>query len=373
MTVAEDRRLMDAALGLARRRVGCVGARPAVGAVIAVGGRIIGRGATGPGGRPHAETVALDQAYERYGKDAVRGATAYVTLEPCAHHGRTPPCADALVSAGIGRVVAPMEDPDPRVSGRGFAALRRAGVAVEVGLGEREAREVNRGFLSRITRARPWVTLKLAVTLDGRIATASGESRWITGPEARRRVHLMRLRSDAVLIGSGTARADDPMLDVRGFGPSAEQPIRVVADSGLSLSPESRLVASATDIPLVLLHRPNGDPGRRDALAARNVRMIEVANGGGSTPVAMDPAMALLAEEGINSLLCEGGGRLASSLLDAGLVDELAVFSAGKVLGAEGAPAVGALPAVALAYAPRFRLASVEAVGGDSLSLWRRF
>lgn len=371
MGPVEDRRLMQAALALARRRVGRVGARPAVGAIIAAGGRVLGRGATGPGGRPHGEAVALEQARARFGPGAIRGATAYVTLEPCAHHGRTPPCVEALIAAGIGRLVAPMEDPDPRVSGRGFEMLRAAGIAVETGLCEAAAREVNRGFLSRTRRGRPWLTLKLATTLDGRIATAAGESRWITGPAARARVHLMRLRADAVLIGAGTAAADDPMLDVRGYGEAADQPVRVVADSGANLDPDGRLAASARAQPVLLLHLAHAPEARRVALAARGVRLIEVPPGADGRPD-LEAALGLLAGEGLNGVLCEGGGTLAAALLARGLVDEIALFSAGRVLGGDAVPAVGALGLAALADAPAFALVGHERIGADMLSLWRR-
>ncbi len=223
MSAQDDPRHMAHALGLARRGLGRVWPNPAVGCVLVKGSRVLGRGFTQPGGRPHAETVALAAAGE-----GARGATAYVTLEPCAHHGRTPPCAGALAAAGVARVVTAIEDPDPRVSGRGHAMLRAAGIAVTEGVLAEEARALQRGFLSRVVRGRPMVTLKLAASLDGRIATAAGESRWITGPGARARVHAMRAMHDAVMVGAGTARADDPMLTVRGLGVD-HQPVRVVA------------------------------------------------------------------------------------------------------------------------------------------------
>ncbi|TFG89253.1 MAG: bifunctional diaminohydroxyphosphoribosylaminopyrimidine deaminase/5-amino-6-(5-phosphoribosylamino)uracil reductase RibD, partial [Hyphomicrobiales bacterium] len=257
---------MRMALTLAARSLGRVAPNPAVGAVLVRDGRVLGRGATADGGRPHAEAVALEQARERFGAGALRAATAYVTLEPCAHHGHTPPCSDALIEAGIARLVCPLEDPDARVSGRGFAALATAGVVVETGLMAAEARRLNAGFLSCVERRRPHLTLKLATTLDGRIATRQGESRWITGSRARTWVHLMRAQADAVLIGAGTARADDPMLDVRGLGPRVVQPVRIVADGGLSLPLTGRLVASAGEIPVRVLHRPGAPAERRAAL-----------------------------------------------------------------------------------------------------------
>ena len=217
-----DLRHMDHALRLARRGLGNVWPNPAVGCVIVADGRIAGRGWTQPGGRPHAERMALDMA-----GPAARGATAYVTLEPCAHHGRTPPCAEGLIRAGVARVVTALTDPDPRVAGRGHAMLRAEGIEVTEGVRAEAAAALQRGFLSRVTLGRPMVTLKLATSFDGRIATATGESRWITGGAARRHVHLLRLTHDAVMVGAGTARADRPALNVRGFGP-VRQPVRVV-------------------------------------------------------------------------------------------------------------------------------------------------
>ena len=217
---------MDHALALARRGLGNTWPNPAVGCVLVRDGRVVGRGWTQPGGRPHAEVRALAQAGE-----AARGATAYVTLEPCAHHGKTPPCAEALIRSGVARVVTALTDPDPRVSGRGHAMLRAAGIAVTEGVRESAAREAQRGFLTRVTLGRPMLTLKLATSFDGRIATALGESQWITAPAARRQVHALRLTHDAVMVGGGTARADRPGLNVRGMG-RVRQPVRVVVSSG---------------------------------------------------------------------------------------------------------------------------------------------
>ena len=368
---AADARWMRMALGLAARSLGRVAPNPAVGAVIVHDGRVLGRGATAPGGRPHAEALALDQARARYGPEALQGATAYVSLEPCAHHGRTPPCAEALIAAGITRVVSPIEDPDPRVRGRGFQTLREAGVAVETGLMAEEARRLNAGFLSAHERHRPYVVLKLAATLDGRIATQSGESRWITGPEARRRVHLMRAQADAVLIGAGTARADDPMLDVRDFGADVTQPMRVVADGGLTLPPDGRLAATARRVPVRALHRADAPAERRATLERLGVVTVE-------TPAdetgLLDLAAALsgLAEAGVTRVLCEGGGRLAAGLLAAGLADEVVVFTAGRALGGDGLPAVAALALKHLADAPDFALVQEEPVGQDVMTVWRR-
>ncbi|MEM1383978.1 MAG: bifunctional diaminohydroxyphosphoribosylaminopyrimidine deaminase/5-amino-6-(5-phosphoribosylamino)uracil reductase RibD [Pseudomonadota bacterium] len=365
-----DARWLRAALSLARRRVGSVAPNPAVAALIVRDGRLLGRGITGSGGRPHAETVAIAAATLAFGAETLRGSTLYVTLEPCAHHGLTPPCADAIVSAGISRVVCPLQDPDPRVAGRGFARLREAGVALDTGLLVAEARAVNAGFLSRIERGRPHVTLKLAASLDGRIATASGESRWITGVQSRLRVHAMRAQADAVMVGAGTARADDPMLNVRGCGPDTAQPIRIVLDTTLSLPTGGRLAASAREQPVWALHGAGAAIRSQKALAALGVLPIasELDPEGG---VALAPALAQLAAQGVTRLLCEGGGRLAAGLLRAGLVDELALFSAGTALGGDALSAVGHLGLAALDDAPRLAVVGVEMLGPDTLSLWR--
>jgi diaminohydroxyphosphoribosylaminopyrimidine deaminase / 5-amino-6-(5-phosphoribosylamino)uracil reductase len=362
----DDAGHMRAALGLARRALGRSWPNPAVGCTIVRDGRVIGRGWTQPGGRPHGETVALAQAGA-----AARGATAFVSLEPCAHHGRTPPCANALAEAGVGRVVIPLIDPDPRVAGRGIAALQAGGVRVETGLLAEEAMGLNRGFFARIAAGRPMLTLKLAQSLDGRIATVSGESRWITGSLARREVHLARAQSDAVLIGAGTARADDPMLDVRDIGLEDASPVRVVVTGSLALPLGSRLRESAGRLPLWLCHHCGAEPALRAAWAAAGATLIEV-------PVQPDGRMDLgammlsLGARGLTRVLCEGGGTLAAALIAADLVDEVVTYSAGLVLGAEGTPSVGAIPGGILALAPRFRLEDERRVGGDLRARWTR-
>lgn len=355
---------MAHALALGRRGLGNCWPNPAVGCVIVKGTRVVGRGWTQPGGRPHAEVVALAQAGAR-----ARGATAYVTLEPCSHHGQTPPCADALAAAGVARVVVALTDPDPRVNGRGLARLRAAGIEVVEGVGAAAARADQAGFLARVTAGRPRVTLKLASSFDGRIATASGESRWITGPAARRLVHGERLRHDAVMIGGGTARADDPELTVRDMG-VARQPVRVVLSRGLDLPLPSRLSQSAREVPLWLIHGDRVVAERVAAWEAVGARLfaVPVRNGG------IDPgaALAKLGQAGLTRVFCEGGGSLAAALIGAGLVDELIGFTAGVALGAEGRPALAALGIAALADAPRFTLVEARAVGGDVLHRWRR-
>ncbi len=356
----DDQRWMRLALSLGRRGLGRVWPNPTVGCVLVREGRVIGRGWTQAGGRPHAETVALAAAGQ-----AARGATAYVSLEPCAHHGQTPPCAEALIAAGIVRVVTALEDPDARVAGRGHAMLREAGITVTTGVMEAEARALQAGFLSRVQRGRPLLTLKLATSLDGRIATASGQSQWITGPEARRAVHAMRADHDAVFVGAGTARADDPSLTVRGLG-LAQQPVRIVASRGLDVPADGILGRTAGQVPVWLLHGPRAKG--HAAWAATGARLIEVPEGAGR----LDPAamLAALGAAGLTRVFCEGGGALGAALLQAGLVDRLVVFTGGLALGAEGRPALGALGLDRLADAPRFRLLETRPVGADTMTFW---
>jgi diaminohydroxyphosphoribosylaminopyrimidine deaminase/5-amino-6-(5-phosphoribosylamino)uracil reductase len=361
---ARDAGWMRVALGLARRGLGRVWPNPAVGCVIVADGRVVGRGRTGNGGRPHAEAEALAQAGAR-----ARGATAYVTLEPCAHTGATPPCTEALVASGIARVVVAIEDPDPRVDGRGVEALRAAGIAVEVGCLAAEAVAVNRGFLKRVSAGRPMVTLKLAASIDGRIATGSGESRWITGPRARAEVHLMRAQADAVLVGAGTVRSDDPRLDVRHMGIAGANPVRVVVSGALSLPRDGNLARTAAEIPLWLCHDPEASDDRRRAWTDLGAQLIEIpfqADG----QLDLSAMMQRLGERGLTRVLCEGGARLAAALVEDGLVDEIVSYGAGLVLGSEAIPAVGPLDIAALQLAPRFRLVDVATVGPDMRSRW---
>lgn len=353
---------MSHALALAARGLGRTWPNPAVGCVIVKDGRILGRGWTQPGGRPHAERMALDQAGA-----AAQGATAYVTLEPCAHHGRTPPCAEALSAAGLARVVTALTDPDARVSGRGHAILRASGVQVTEGMLEARAGQLQAGFLKRITEGLPFVTLKLATTLDGRIATASGESRWITGPAARRRVHLMRMTHDAVLTSSATALADDPDLTAREMG-TRHQPLRLLADSTLRTPPDSRLGRSARENPVWVLHGPAAPPPARSAWAATGARLIEVPTDG--PHLNLSAAFRALAAEGLTRILIEAGGQFAAALLRSRLVDELALFQAGCLIGADGIPVLGPLGLSALAEAPRPRLVESAILGPDTLTRW---
>jgi len=365
---------MAAALALARRGLGRVWPNPAVGCVLvqedSQGGVVVGRGWTQPGGRPHAEVEALARA-----GDQARGATAYVTLEPCSHHGQTPPCADALIAAGVARVVVALGDPDPRVSGRGLARLRAAGVRVDEGVGANEARVVTAGFLTRITEGRPLVTVKAATTLDGRIATASGESRWITGPSARALGHRLRATHDAIAVGIGTALADDPMLDCRLAGLEDRSPVRVVIDGALRLPTDGRLVASADRLPVWVLCRtetletPDGQ-ARRDRLEARGTRVMPVARDEAGQ-VDLGDALQALGGAGLTRLLVEGGGRLIGSLLGADLVDHLAWMQAPRLLGDSARPAVAGFGVDRLADCANFAPLDWTSAGPDMV-LWAR-
>lgn len=365
MTVtAADTRWMRQAIAYGARGLGQVWPNPAVGCILVKNGRVLARGRTQPGGRPHAEVDALTRA-----GDAAGGAVAYVSLEPCAHHGQTGPCCDALIAAGVARVVVACEDPDPRTAGQGIARLRQAGLEVVEQVEEARATYVHQGFFKAKTEGLPLVTLKLAASFDGRIATASGESRWITGPLARRRVHMMRAVHDGVLVGGGTLRADDPDLRVRDLGIS-RQPVRIGVTSRLELPREARLVTGVAAGPVWMVHGPDAAPDRVADCMAAGLSLIDVAAGAGG----VDPEAALraLAARGLTRIFCEGGGSLAASLLRAGLVDRLVGFTAGKVLGGDGTPAVAAFGLSALQDAPRFTLADVTQVGDDILHQWVR-
>ncbi|OIQ29892.1 MAG: riboflavin biosynthesis protein RibD [Alphaproteobacteria bacterium MedPE-SWcel] len=355
---------MAMALSLGRRGQGRTWPNPAVGCVIVRSGRIVGRGWTQPGGRPHAEVVALAQA-----GTAAQGATAYVSLEPCAHTGQTPPCAQALIDAGVARVVAAIGDSDPRVSGQGFALLHAAGIPVTTGVRADEAGCDHEGFFLRTEQGRPFVTLKLAASFDGRIATGSGQSKWITGAESRRAVHAMRARHDAVMVGAGTARADDPTLTVRELG-IRDQPARVVVSRHLDLPLMSSLARSAKDVPLFLCHGHSADAERIRAWEGVGATLLPC----GASGTQLDPHDVLqqLGQVGMTRVFCEGGSALAATLLAHDLVDELVGFTAGVAIGAEGLPSIGALGIGALEDAPRFELVETRIIGADILHRWRR-
>jgi diaminohydroxyphosphoribosylaminopyrimidine deaminase/5-amino-6-(5-phosphoribosylamino)uracil reductase len=364
--MSDDLHHMRAALALARRGLGNAWPNPAVGCVLVRHGQVVGRGWTQPGGRPHAETEAIRRAGPKS-----RGATAYVTLEPCSHHGRTPPCCDALQAAGVARVVVAMRDPDPRVNGRGLDRLRAAAIVVEEGLCESEARALNAGFFRRIEAGLPVVTLKLASTLDGRIATATGESRWITGPEARREVHALRARHDAILVGSGTVLVDDPDLTCRIPGMECVPMLRVVADARLRTPATARLVATATTAATCIVTAPGHPPAALAPFIAAGVAVqtVPAAEQGGLDLRAL---LGALARRGVTRVLAEGGAGLAAGLLRAGLVDRLAWFHAPGVMGAEGWPAAEGLRLAALAAMPRFRRVAVRPLGDDVLTEFER-
>jgi len=356
----DDARWMALALRYAHRGLGRVAPNPAVGCVIIKNGRVLAAARTADGGRPHAETVALAKAGV-----AAHGATAYVTLEPCAHIGKTPPCCEALIAAGIKRVVCALQDPDSRVSGLGFAKLRAANVAVDKGVLAAEAFALNAGYLKLRRTGLPWLTLKLATSLDGRIATQSGESRWITGPMARTRLHLMRAQNDAVMVGAGTARADDPMLDVRLQGYGGPLPVRIVISAALNLPRDSRLAKTARFQRVVLLCDETAPAETQSYWRNAGAEVIQC------NTASPDAALRALGALGLTRVLCEGGGHLAASLLRAGLVDRLVLFTAGLALGATGLPAIAALGLASLAEHPRFQMISTENLADDVLSHWQ--
>ncbi len=363
MQQSDDERWMHLALALGARGLGLTWPNPAVGCVIVKDGRVVGRGWTQPGGRPHAERMALDQA-----TTASNGATAYVTLEPCAHLGKTPPCANALIDAGIARVVAATGDPDTRVAGKGFAALRAAGIKVICGVLEAEAQQANIGFLTRITQGRPAITLKLASSLDGKIATCSGESQWITGVDARQYVHYLRATHDAVMVGSGTSLVDNPSLNVRINGLEQRKPVRIVLDSTLSTPPDSILAKTAHASDVWMCHGPNATVQAQADWGQTGAVLIECAQEGAY--LSLTDALANIANKGITRMFCEGGGKLAASLIKAGFVDRLISFTAGVAIGPDGTPNLGPLGVTTLAKAPRFTLVSQRRIGGELMSEW---
>lgn len=352
---------MRAALASARRSAGRTHPNPAVGAVVFRGKTILGRGRTRPPGGPHAEVVALRAAVARHGERAVRGASLAVTLEPCCFQGRTGACTEAIIAAGIRRVAIGCVDPHERVSGRGVRALRKAGIDVTLGVLEPGCREMHRGFISLCERGRPFVTLKLAASLDGRIATASGESRWITSTLAREWVHRERARTDAVMVGSTTALADDPELSARRGERTIARPVRVLVDSRLRVPASARLY-SPGDGARTLVLCARGARGRRE-LERAGAEVIEVPGGPGRLD--LRAGLERLGALGLTTLFVEGGGGLAAALLRADLVDEIHWILAPRLLGADGVPALGPLAVAALAQAPTLEWQSVGRLGAD--------
>ena len=365
---AADLRFMQLALALGRRGQGRSWPNPAVGAVVVNDGVIVGRGWTQPGGRPHAEPEALQRAGE-----AARGATLYVTLEPCSHFGRSPPCADAVIAAGIARVVSAVEDPNPEVAGQGHARLRAAGIVVDVGLGAAEAAGDHAGHFRRIRDKRPHVILKLAVSSDDKIGAAGRKPVAITGEAAKARVHLLRAQCDAVLVGIGTVQADDPLLTCRLPGMEAQSPVRVVLDRALRISGTSRLVHSARETPLWVMTSSLSEAPAAMKLGAAGAQVIRVATTT-TPPPGLDLANVLhaLAEKGITRLLVEGGARVASSFVTAGLVDEIWLLRGPDAVGADGVAALDALPLTSITQSPTFKRRASETLQNDTLTIYER-
>jgi diaminohydroxyphosphoribosylaminopyrimidine deaminase/5-amino-6-(5-phosphoribosylamino)uracil reductase len=364
MTIEDDLRHMRHAVVLASRGVGRTGRVPSVGCVIvAPDGHVVARGRTSESGRPHAEAAALAAAGA-----AARGATVYVTLEPCSHDSASgDPCAHALVAAGVSRVVIACVDPDPRVNGQGIGKLKAANIAVDVGIAEREAMETFDGFFSHVLRKRPFVTLKIAQSWDGRTAAADGSSKWITGEPARRFGHLLRARNDAILIGSNTALADDPDLTCRLAGLEEHTPLRVVLDSRLRLSATSQLAATASKSPTVVF---TVEPSGGTELVAAGVEIVRVPRDAQGR-LELDAVLEELSRRNVTRLLVEGGTTVHAAFLDSGRADALEIFTAPIALGSKGHGAIAALAAATIGEAPRFTLQSVREFGGDLLESYR--
>ncbi|MGZ8323709.1 MAG: bifunctional diaminohydroxyphosphoribosylaminopyrimidine deaminase/5-amino-6-(5-phosphoribosylamino)uracil reductase RibD [Rhodoplanes sp.] len=361
---ALDQRFMQLALTLGRRGLGRTWPNPAVGAVVVKDGVIVGRGWTQPGGRPHAETEALKRA----GKDA-RGATLYVTLEPCSHHGKTPPCVDAIIRAGIARVVSSLEDPNPDVAGQGYAKLRERGIAVEAGLGGDEARRQHAGHIRRMREGRPQVLLKLAVSSDGKAGLAERKPIGITGEAARSRVHMMRAEADAILVGIGTVLSDDPHLTCRLPGMIERSPVRVILDARLRVPLATSIIGTARETPTWVFTTAGASPVAEGILKSRGVEVFRVEGKDGRLDLAA--VLKDLAGRGITRLMVEGGPTVAAAFVQADLVDEAALFRSPNPLG-EGIDALEGLPLTALTKSPKLKSVATETVGGDTLELFER-
>lgn len=366
MASADDLAHMRHALALAARGLGTTWPNPTVGCVLVKDGRVVGRGRTQPGGRPHAETEALAQAGA-----AAAGATAYVTLEPCSHHGKTPPCAAALVAARVARCVVAVGDPDPRVDGQGLALLRTAGIAVESGVLAAEAAALNAGFFLKVQAGRPLVTLKTATSLDGRIAAHGGDSRWITGTAARARGHLLRADHDAILVGINTVLADDPDLTCRVPGLENRSPVRVVLDGRLRLPLTSRLVRTARQTQVWLVTLDRGDAARRAAFVDAGVEVIAVPPGSDGL-IDLNATLRQLGDRGLTRLLAEGGARVAAALVRAGLADRIVWMRAPSLIGGDGVAALAAFGIDRVAQAPRYRRVAAESLGDDVIEHYER-
>jgi diaminohydroxyphosphoribosylaminopyrimidine deaminase / 5-amino-6-(5-phosphoribosylamino)uracil reductase len=358
----DDERFMHLALALGRRGLGRTWPNPSVGAVIVKDGVIVGRGWTQAGGRPHAEMEALARA-----GDAARGATLYVTLEPCSHYGKTPPCADALVAAGISRVVSALEDPNPEVSGQGHARLHAAGIAVDVGLGAAEARRDHAGHIRRMRDGRPHVMLKLAMSADGKAGAAGRKPVAITGEVTRERVHLMRAQSDAIMVGIGTALADDPMLTCRLPGMARNSPVRIVMDRALRLPPASKVAATAREVPAWVVTGMEAPQAAAEVLQGQGVEVLRVAGNDGHVDLAS--VLKLIASRGITRLMVEGGPTLAAAFIVADLVDVAQLFRAPAIVG-DGIDALN--EATAATFTRQLKQRTSEPVGVDQHELYER-
>ena len=364
-----DRRMMAAALRLGRRNLGQTSPNPAVGCVIVQtrGGEpvVVGRGYTAIGGRPHAEKEALKEAGAK-----AEGATVYVTLEPCAHKGRVKPCSEALVAARVARVVTAMVDPDPRTQGQGHAVLEAAGIAVTTGVLAEDAARAHSGHIQRITKGRPHVTLKLAVSADGMIGTRGGERMIITSAEAFTAVQAMRTDFDLVMVGIGTVLIDNPRLTVRLPGMANRTPARVILDATARLSLESNLVQTAREVPLLVIAGPQAPEPRRTELQAAGVKIIQVDAAAGG--IDLRQALEALAREGFSRLFAEGGAEVAASLVAGDLIDEVVIFRAPVVVGPNGVRALSGTALSALERSPRYRLVETAAVGVDVMRRYVR-
>ncbi|MGA2568663.1 MAG: bifunctional diaminohydroxyphosphoribosylaminopyrimidine deaminase/5-amino-6-(5-phosphoribosylamino)uracil reductase RibD [Pseudolabrys sp.] len=359
----DDARFMALAFTLGRRGLGNTWPNPAVGAVIVKDGAIVGRGWTQPGGRPHAEVEAL-----RHAKKAAQGATMYVTLEPCSHQGQTPPCADAIIKAGIARVVSALEDPNPEVAGQGHARLREKGVIVDVGLGADEARRVHSGHIMRVTHRRPHVTLKLAVSADSKAGLAGRKPAAITAEAARVRVFQMRATSDAIMVGIGTLLSDNPQLTCRLPGMFERSPVRVVLDANLILPLATSVVATVRETPTWVFTSSKPSAIAEEILQHKGCKVFRVGEADGRLD--LEDVLKVLAEQGITRLMVEGGPKVAGGFAAAGLVDELALLRGGKTIGAGGIEPIEGMPLDG--FTGQLHARGSEKLGPDRLEIYRR-
>jgi diaminohydroxyphosphoribosylaminopyrimidine deaminase / 5-amino-6-(5-phosphoribosylamino)uracil reductase len=364
-----DERFMALALALGRRALGNAWPNPAVGAVLVRDQNgepiVVGRGWTQPGGRPHAETEAIGRAGA-----AARGATLYVTLEPCSHHGKTPPCTDAIIAAGITRVVSALEDPNPEIAGKGHARLRAHGIKVDIGVGTAEAARAHAGHISRIRSRRPHITLKLAVSADGKVALAGRRPAEITGQSARDRVHLMRAQNDAIMVGIGTVLSDDPQLTCRLPGMASRSPVRVVLDTQLRLPLARALVTTAQAVPTWVVAGPDASTQAQQALQNQGLKVFRVGAHGGQLEFAA--VMTLLAQQGVTRLMVEGGPILAAALVAENLLDEAVLLRSRRPIGGEGIDALEGMPLTALTQSPHLRARAIESLGEDIAETFER-